>query len=197
MPDRATEVALFRYALIREAAEPALSKADRGRLVRHLAAQAHPGPGGVEVRVARSTLDQWIRAWRAGGFEALKPGMPTSSKPTPARPAAGLARSRPTTCGSTGCCGFAALSPAYAQGWFVALAAKLLEGDPETLKLLAVNPFPESRPRYVRALLYRYRFTTPAERRATGDGGTESCSASTSRRSRLPCRQAGRWPRAD
>lgn len=64
---------------------------------------------------------------------------------------------------------FAALSPAYAQGWFVGLAAKLLEGDAETLKLLAVNPFPDAPPRYVRALLYRYRFTTPAERRATGD----------------------------
>jgi hypothetical protein len=64
---------------------------------------------------------------------------------------------------------FAALSPAYAEGWFLALAAKLLSGDPATLKLLAVNPFPQSPPRYLRALLYRYRFTTPAERRATGD----------------------------
>lgn len=64
---------------------------------------------------------------------------------------------------------FAAVSPAYAQGWFLALAAKLLEGDPATLKLLAVNPFSDRPPRYVRALLYRYRFTTPAERRTTGE----------------------------
>ena len=34
MTDRATEVALFRYALIREAADPALSRPERGRLVR-------------------------------------------------------------------------------------------------------------------------------------------------------------------
>ena len=73
MTDRATEVALFRYALIREAADPKLSKAQRGRLVRDLAAGAHVGPDGVAVRVGRSTADEWIRAWRKGGFEALKP----------------------------------------------------------------------------------------------------------------------------
>ena len=73
MVDRGMEIALFRYALIREAADPRVSKADRGRMVRLLAEGVHTGPGGVEVRVGRSTLDQWIRAWRAGGFEALKP----------------------------------------------------------------------------------------------------------------------------
>ncbi|MFN2504111.1 MAG: DDE-type integrase/transposase/recombinase [Acidimicrobiales bacterium] len=73
MTDRATEVALFRYALIREAADPALSTRQRGRLVRQLAEGSHVGPNGAEIRVGRSTADQWIRAWRAGGFEALKP----------------------------------------------------------------------------------------------------------------------------
>jgi putative transposase len=80
MTDRATEVALFRYALIREAADPKLSKAQRGRLVRDLAAGAHVGPDGVAVRVGRSTADEWIRAWRKGGFEALKP-RPRASSP--------------------------------------------------------------------------------------------------------------------
>jgi putative transposase len=73
MTDRATEVALFRYAPIREAADPAVSRRERGRLVRQLAAGMHTGPGGVEVRVGRSTLDEWIRAYRRGGFEGLKP----------------------------------------------------------------------------------------------------------------------------
>lgn len=73
MADRATEVALFRYALIREAADPALSTRQRGRLVRELALHPHPHPDGTQVTVGRSTLDDWIRAWRAGGFEALKP----------------------------------------------------------------------------------------------------------------------------
>ncbi len=82
--DRATEVALFRYALIREPADPALSKAERGRLVRALAGTAHAGPDGEEVRVGRSTLDEWVRAWRAGGFEALKPKPRALSPKVPA-----------------------------------------------------------------------------------------------------------------
>ena len=50
---RAEQVALFRYQLIREAADPALSTRQRGRLVRELAARAHPGPFGDPVtRVA-------------------------------------------------------------------------------------------------------------------------------------------------
>jgi len=64
---------------------------------------------------------------------------------------------------------FAALSPEYAERWFVALIRKLLEGDRATLRLLRRNPFPDGPPQYIRALLYRYRFTTWAERRATGD----------------------------
>jgi len=84
MTDRATEVALFRYALIREPADPALSKAERGRLVRALVDRAHPGPDGEEVMVGRSTLDEWIRAWRRGGFEALKPKPRALSPKVPA-----------------------------------------------------------------------------------------------------------------
>jgi putative transposase len=82
--DRAIEVALFRYALIREAADPALSKAQRGRLVRELAARPHVGPDGIEIGVGRSTLDDWIRAWRSGGFEALKPKPRALSPKVPA-----------------------------------------------------------------------------------------------------------------
>ncbi|MGH9211514.1 MAG: DDE-type integrase/transposase/recombinase [Acidimicrobiales bacterium] len=83
MVDRATDVALFRYSLIREAADEALSPAGRGRLVRALAAEVHEGPLG-RVRVSRETLDRWIRAWRRGGFEALKPGARHVNPRTPA-----------------------------------------------------------------------------------------------------------------
>jgi putative transposase len=58
---RAEQVALFRYQLIREAADPALSVRQRGWLVRELAARAHQGPFGGEVRVSRATIDRWIR----------------------------------------------------------------------------------------------------------------------------------------
>ena len=69
---RAEDKALFRYSLIAEAADPSLSHAERGALVRALAGREHVGPAGRAQRVGRSTLDDWIRAWRAGGFEALK-----------------------------------------------------------------------------------------------------------------------------
>jgi Lipase maturation factor len=63
---------------------------------------------------------------------------------------------------------FAAMSPPSAHPWMPRLVSRLLEGDPATLKLLGPNPFPDHPPRLVRARLYRYRFTTPAERRQTG-----------------------------
>jgi len=44
-----------------------------------------------------------------------------------------------------------------------------LRNDPEMLKLLGNNPFPDKPPHYVRAVLYRYRFTTPEEKKRTGD----------------------------
>ncbi|MFN3006106.1 lipase maturation factor family protein [Mycolicibacterium wolinskyi] len=55
---------------------------------------------------------------------------------------------------------FAAISPAYAQQWLRTLLIRLLENDRQTLKLLRHNPFPDHPPRYVRARLYRYRFST-------------------------------------
>ena len=64
---------------------------------------------------------------------------------------------------------FAALSPAYAAGWFEAFVARLLAADRDTLRLLRHDPFAGRPPTHVRALLYRYRFTTRAEHRATGD----------------------------
>jgi len=71
--DRAREIALYRYALIRPLADPALSASERGKLVRQLASQVHLGPFGEPVTVSRATLDRWIRAWRSAGFDALIP----------------------------------------------------------------------------------------------------------------------------
>ena len=55
---------------------------------------------------------------------------------------------------------FAALTPLYARDWLGPFVVLLLQNDPPTLRLLRHNPFPESPPRYVRAQLYQYRFTT-------------------------------------
>ena len=70
--DRARDIALYRYSLVRALADPALSPTERGTLVRELAAQVHLGPCGEPVTVSRASLDRWIRAWRAGGFDALE-----------------------------------------------------------------------------------------------------------------------------
>lgn len=71
--ERRREIGLFRYALVRDLVDPALSKAERGRLVRALAERDHLGPDGRMLRVSRGTLDRWVRAYRQGGFEALVP----------------------------------------------------------------------------------------------------------------------------
>jgi len=63
---------------------------------------------------------------------------------------------------------FAALGDVRQNSWFVGLVQRLLENTPEVTRLLAKNPFPEKPPRYVRAELYRYRFSSLAEHRETG-----------------------------
>ena len=52
--------------------------------------------------------------------------------------------------------------------WFQKWSCAGMFGSPEVLALLANNPFPGHPPRYVRAELYDYRFTSLAERHATG-----------------------------
>jgi hypothetical protein len=64
---------------------------------------------------------------------------------------------------------FAALSPGYADPWLSRLAQRLLQGDRDVSKLLRRDPFGDQPPRFVRARLFRYRFTTREERRSTGD----------------------------
>ena len=52
--------------------------------------------------------------------------------------------------------------------WFTAFLVRLLEADAPTLRLLAHDPFAGERPRWVRAVSYRYRFTDREEFRQTG-----------------------------
>ena len=82
--ERARRVGLFRYELIQEVIDPALSTRARGRLVRALAEREHTGPFGAPVRVSRHTIDRWARDWRSGGFEAL---VPRPARVTPRTPA--------------------------------------------------------------------------------------------------------------
>jgi len=96
--DRTEKIALFRYQLIRAAADVAVTTRQRGPMVRDLAAVVHPGPFGGTVTVSKDTIDRWIRAWRAGGFDALKPRGRAQGAVTPAQIlslAATLKRERP------------------------------------------------------------------------------------------------------
>src|SRR5262249_3207389 len=60
---------------------------------------------------------------------------------------------------------FAALGFAAGNPWFMRFLRRLLEGTPEVLALLKNNPFEQVPPRYIRAVLYRYRYSSRKERR--------------------------------
>jgi hypothetical protein len=63
---------------------------------------------------------------------------------------------------------FAALGSWRENQWVIALMAKLLEGEPTVLHLLANNPFPGHPPRYMQATLWDYHFTDFKTRAAHG-----------------------------
>lgn len=63
---------------------------------------------------------------------------------------------------------FAALGSYRQNPWFTALMSRLLTASPAVLDLFAHDPFGGEPPVYVRARTFRFRFTTWAERRATG-----------------------------
>jgi hypothetical protein len=62
---------------------------------------------------------------------------------------------------------FAALGNYQENTWVGSLVYHLLQGDPTVTGLLEPPPFAKP-PRYMRALLYQYQFTTPEERARTG-----------------------------
>ena len=62
---------------------------------------------------------------------------------------------------------FAALGSYRENPWFGRLIVRL-EGSRDVSRLLAKNPFSHEPPRYIRAMFYRYRFTTLRERSETG-----------------------------
>lgn len=64
---------------------------------------------------------------------------------------------------------FAALSGSWRESpWTLRLAEQLLKGSDPVEGLLKQNPFPSEPPRWIRAELYDYRFSSQDERRQTG-----------------------------
>jgi len=77
---RAQTIALWRWAMVEPAMNPALTARQRGAIVRQLASCEHQGPSGALVSVSRRTIDRWVVLRRNGGFEALVPS-PRQSAP--------------------------------------------------------------------------------------------------------------------
>ncbi len=59
---------------------------------------------------------------------------------------------------------FAAMASPADYPWTLHFVWRLLQNDPNTLSLLANNPFPNAPPHYIRARLYRYEFAPIGER---------------------------------
>ena len=64
---------------------------------------------------------------------------------------------------------FASLGTWREYPWVVNTEVRLLEGSPEVLALFRRDPFGGKPPARVRAVLWQYGFTTPAEKRKTGN----------------------------
>jgi hypothetical protein len=64
---------------------------------------------------------------------------------------------------------FAALGSYRDNPWLIRFMQKLLEGSVPVLDLIQENPFGGKPPKFVRAMVYDYRFTTYDERRQTGN----------------------------
>ena len=57
--------------------------------------------------------------------------------------------------------------PGYSR-WFFNFIQRLLSNDPAILRLMGLNPLPEAPPAFIRALFYRYRYTTAEQKQQTG-----------------------------
>jgi hypothetical protein len=60
---------------------------------------------------------------------------------------------------------FLPLSPGYGDTWFPRFLERLLRGDRAILSLMRPGPFHDEPPRWVRARLFRYRFSSWSELR--------------------------------
>jgi hypothetical protein len=59
---------------------------------------------------------------------------------------------------------FAAMTPYYYHPWILSLIGKILQNNTLVLDLMGPNPYPDHPPKYIRASLYEYRYTTLKEK---------------------------------
>jgi hypothetical protein len=81
---------------------------------------------------------------------------------------------------------FAALGGNWEEPWFSSFLRRLLQNSPPVLGLLAVNPFPDHPPIFIRAVRYDYRFADPMTHAVTGDWWVRKAEGSFSPVFKLP-----------
>jgi transposase InsO family protein len=80
--DLSTEVALFRYGLIAQLIHDPPAQGQQETHLRALAAKTYHLPGSSRTRVSLSALRRYLKAYRDGGFDALRPaGRPDAGSP--------------------------------------------------------------------------------------------------------------------
>jgi transposase InsO family protein len=67
------DLALFRYGLIADLVQLPAGSAGLYARIREKAARHHTIPGTTRTRVAAETIRDWLKRYRAGGFDALLP----------------------------------------------------------------------------------------------------------------------------
>jgi putative transposase len=90
--EQARAIGLWRYQVIQDLIDPALTAKQRGSLSQATAERVHVGLSGEGVRISRKTIDRWVRWYRIGGFDALVP-RPASAPPRTAPEVLALAES--------------------------------------------------------------------------------------------------------
>ncbi len=71
--DHSTEIALFRYGLVAPVIHNPPPAGQLEQALRDLAAQCYQSPTSACTRVSVTTLRRYLKAYQAGGFDALRP----------------------------------------------------------------------------------------------------------------------------
>ena len=80
--DLNSEIALFRYGLITQLVHDVPPRGQQERRLREIAAKSYRIPGSTRTRVSVTTLRRYLKAYREGGFDALRPS-PRADKGIP------------------------------------------------------------------------------------------------------------------
>ena len=108
--DLHTAIALFRYGLIAQLIHDPPASGGQAALLREIAAKSYRIPGSTRTQVSTTTLRRYLKAYRSGGFDALRPvaradtGAPRAIPPDVLARAIALREEQPARTTHGGCC---------------------------------------------------------------------------------------------